>query len=170
METKTSRRLPLSPSGGPCLLLLVHSLPHVGKVDTVRVEPPFRTHVGMFFTETQIFGAQTFLTFDLLFKIRMIEHAADHVDAAEQLSQDISLLLASRRVATLHDLHDRVAQRAERIVWRCTVDDHVEAFGTKTDVDTSPERIDDVSDLDSVFIELGAISADAAITPFAFCI
>lgn len=36
----------------------------------MRVEPPFRAHIGMSITETQIFGAESPLAFDLFFLAR----------------------------------------------------------------------------------------------------
>ncbi len=149
-------------------MLLIHDLPHIGDVDTVSVEPPFRTHVRMFVAKAQILGAQPLLTFDLLLEIGVIKRAAHHVDAAKQLSQNVSLFLVARLITALYDLHDSLTQRRQRIVGRCTVDDHVQTFGTETDIDARPERIDDVSDLNAVFVELGAVPADAAITPHAF--
>ena len=64
----------------------IRNLAHFGNIDTVRVEPPFRTFVRMAIAKSQVVGAKPLLAFDLFIKERMIQRATHHVNAAKQLS------------------------------------------------------------------------------------
>ncbi|QTV00773.1 hypothetical protein J7U39_30450 (plasmid) [Rhizobium sp. NLR16a] len=129
------------------------------------VKPPIRTHGGIAVAKAQIFNAEPLLAFDFVLKEGMVERAAHLMDAAEQFPQNISLFLVARPIAAFHDCRDGLAQCLQRIALRRAVDDHIETFPAEADVYAASERIDDVSDLDPIFVERGAVSRDAAIAP-----